>query len=56
MNRRIYVPEDEESRLWRTVSSILVFVFVFIVCAALSIDDVEQDPPRTINPWEMTEP
>jgi hypothetical protein len=54
--RRIYVPEQEDSKAWRIVSTIIVFVLVFVVCAALSIDDVEQSPPRTLNPWEMTEP
>lgn len=56
MNRRIkgqiFPYMREETSAWRVFSTIILFVFVFIVCAALSIDDIETDPPRTLNPWE----
>lgn len=54
MNRRIYIPEREDSKAWRLVSSILVFLFALAVCALLSVDDYEPAPQRP-NPWEMTD-
>jgi hypothetical protein len=51
LNRRIIIDPQQEPAIWRTVSSVLVFLLALGVCILLSIDDVEGQ--RRPSPMEV---